>query len=194
MKKIIVVLALAGVVYADYPKPTFTVNAHHFDRLHVAHEFDIVLLADTLLSEDDYESFLFEIDALGFYYTLTVVSDQFCRSSLRLYLRPVGMSCGSPVERPVLLKAGTIARIAVRATEYDSVGIFQLFLHMPDLDYRELLSELRVDAYYNYTGGFCGDGLHPYPLGDLTKDCKVNFDDVVVIAMNWMACTFECEI
>lgn len=42
--------------------------------------------------------------------------------------------------------------------------------------------------------GVCGDGLHPYPPGDLTRDCRVNLDDLAIIASNWLACTFGCEL
>ncbi len=42
--------------------------------------------------------------------------------------------------------------------------------------------------------GVCGDDLHPYPVGDLTKDCRVNLADLVIIASNWLACTFDCDV
>jgi len=40
----------------------------------------------------------------------------------------------------------------------------------------------------------CGDDAHPYPAGDVNRDCKVNFLDIAVIAENWLTCTApECE-
>ena len=40
----------------------------------------------------------------------------------------------------------------------------------------------------------CGDECHPYPEGDLNKDCRVNFFDIAVIANNWLECTDpECD-
>lgn len=33
----------------------------------------------------------------------------------------------------------------------------------------------------------CGDFKHPYPVGDFTKDCHVNFEDFAVFAVFWMA-------
>jgi hypothetical protein len=35
----------------------------------------------------------------------------------------------------------------------------------------------------------CGDVCHPFPEGDLNRDCEVTLDDFAVIAQNWLACT-----
>ena len=35
----------------------------------------------------------------------------------------------------------------------------------------------------------CGDDEHPYPVGDLTKDCEVNLLDVAIIGLHWLECT-----
>ena len=32
----------------------------------------------------------------------------------------------------------------------------------------------------------CGDANHPYPVGDLNHDCKVNFLDLAIFAMHWL--------
>jgi hypothetical protein len=32
----------------------------------------------------------------------------------------------------------------------------------------------------------CGDDEHPYPVGDLTEDCVVNFEDFAMLADNWL--------
>jgi len=52
----------------------------------------------------------------------------------------------------------------------------------------------------------CGDYRHPYPLGDLNGDCRVNLQDFAIVAAdwvdisdvgvladNWLECTWECE-
>jgi hypothetical protein len=39
----------------------------------------------------------------------------------------------------------------------------------------------------------CGDYKHPYPVGDLNKDCRVDFSDIAVIALHWLECTWECD-
>jgi len=52
----------------------------------------------------------------------------------------------------------------------------------------------------------CGDYRHPYPVGDLNEDCRVNFhdfaivaadwvdiSDVSVLADNWLECSWECK-
>lgn len=35
----------------------------------------------------------------------------------------------------------------------------------------------------------CGDLDHPYPPGDVTKDCYVNLEDLAAMCANWMTCT-----
>jgi len=35
----------------------------------------------------------------------------------------------------------------------------------------------------------CGDECHPYPQGDVNKDCRVNFFDIAVVANTWLECT-----
>ena len=32
----------------------------------------------------------------------------------------------------------------------------------------------------------CGDMLHPIPPGDITEDCRVDIEDMVALAMNWL--------
>jgi len=39
----------------------------------------------------------------------------------------------------------------------------------------------------------CGDQDHPYPVGDLSKDCRVNLEDFAKLASTWLECTApEC--
>jgi hypothetical protein len=35
------------------------------------------------------------------------------------------------------------------------------------------------------TTGHCGDATHSYPQGDIDQNCRVDFDDFVIIAENW---------
>jgi len=35
----------------------------------------------------------------------------------------------------------------------------------------------------------CGDECHPYPAGDISKDCKVDFFDFAMVASSWLECT-----
>lgn len=35
----------------------------------------------------------------------------------------------------------------------------------------------------------CGGPGHPYPIGDLNLDCRVNYKDVAILAMHWLECT-----
>ncbi len=41
----------------------------------------------------------------------------------------------------------------------------------------------------------CGDSEHPYPLGDLNQDCRVNLLDLAILALHWLECTaLECGV
>lgn len=43
-------------------------------------------------------------------------------------------------------------------------------------------------------GRKCGDECHPYPIGDLDKDCVVTFGDFALFASHWLECTKpECD-
>jgi len=43
-------------------------------------------------------------------------------------------------------------------------------------------------------GRQCGDECHPYPSGDVNKDCKVDFLDIAMVASSWLECTRpECD-
>ena len=35
----------------------------------------------------------------------------------------------------------------------------------------------------------CGDPEHPYPLGDLNQDCRVDLLDLAILALHWLECT-----
>lgn len=60
-------------------------------------------------------------------------------------------------------------------------------------------SSVFMDADKTITAVFkatrnCGDYCHPYPLGDASKDCEVNLQDIALLASNWLACTKpECD-
>ena len=42
------------------------------------------------------------------------------------------------------------------------------------------------DIYMARISGCCGDPNHPYPVGDLNQDCKVNMHDFVILSTDWM--------
>ena len=47
--------------------------------------------------------------------------------------------------------------------------------------------------YYLYIP-VCGDAQHPYPIGDVNHDCRVNFVDIALLSLHWLECTApECE-
>ena len=35
----------------------------------------------------------------------------------------------------------------------------------------------------------CGDGLHPYPIGDFNEDCVVDVSDLSIFSIHWLDCT-----
>ena len=39
----------------------------------------------------------------------------------------------------------------------------------------------------------CGDPTYLFPAGDITKDCRVDFQDLAVLACSWLECTYRCE-
>jgi hypothetical protein len=42
---------------------------------------------------------------------------------------------------------------------------------------------------YEYDANTCGDTLHPYPEGDVNKDCTVDLLDLALLAAHWLECT-----
>ena len=70
--------------------------------------------------------------------------------------------------------------------------------------YENLVDIQLMDENGNPTGFFlgavrykpraCGDAEHPYPIGDLNKDCEVNFFDIAILSLHWLDCTRpECN-
>jgi hypothetical protein len=39
----------------------------------------------------------------------------------------------------------------------------------------------------------CGDYKHPYPTGDINKDCIVDMEDFAIVAEHWLQCTWNCK-
>lgn len=39
----------------------------------------------------------------------------------------------------------------------------------------------------------CGDYRHPFPPGDINRDCRVDLADFAVLAENWTVCTWNCD-
>lgn len=48
----------------------------------------------------------------------------------------------------------------------------------------------KIDAFADVAG--CGDYRHPYPVGDINKDCKVNMKDFALLTKHWLDCTWDC--
>ena len=39
----------------------------------------------------------------------------------------------------------------------------------------------------------CGDPTHPYPAGDINKDCSVDAIDFSMLTGSWLECTYNCD-
>lgn len=48
-----------------------------------------------------------------------------------------------------------------------------------------------VDAIADVSA--CGDYKHPYLVGDINKDCRVDLGDFALLAANWLTCSWDCE-
>ena len=48
-----------------------------------------------------------------------------------------------------------------------------------------------IDGFSDVAG--CGDYQHPYPVGDINKDCRVNMIDFAMMAEHWLECTWNCQ-
>ncbi|MDO8302799.1 MAG: hypothetical protein Q7T18_06135 [Sedimentisphaerales bacterium] len=71
-------------------------------------------------------------------------------------------------------------------------------------DNPNLSSTTEIDAVSDVSA--CGDYKHPFPIGDLSQDCRVNMNDFAIAAQqwvdmeivrqivdNWLECTWNCE-
>ena len=38
----------------------------------------------------------------------------------------------------------------------------------------------------------CGDYKHPYPVGDLNEDCRIDMADFAIFTSHWLECTWKC--
>ena len=52
---------------------------------------------------------------------------------------------------------------------------------VPATGYPEIVE---MGAYERYE--FCGDPGHPFPVGDINRDCKVDFFDIAIVAAHWL--------
>ncbi|MFA6187574.1 MAG: hypothetical protein WC770_10260 [Phycisphaerae bacterium] len=48
-----------------------------------------------------------------------------------------------------------------------------------------------IDAIADAAG--CGDYKHPFPIGDLDKNCRVDLVDLAMLTENWLYCTWKCQ-
>jgi hypothetical protein len=39
----------------------------------------------------------------------------------------------------------------------------------------------------------CGDYKHPYPVGDINQDCRVNLADFALMCRHWLECSWNCN-
>ena len=63
-----------------------------------------------------------------------------------------------------------------------------LFANRLELDAKDWLPNVGFRVARVSTAA-CGDPQHPYPTGDLNRDCYVNFDDMAILIAAWLNCT-----
>ena len=108
----------------------------------------------------------------------------------------LGWSAGEP--------AGTVVSVRARSSNdrriwslWEDVRNHKPLLRTPSGRYLEVEATLQtfgmnVPILYDLTiqaSPACGDFEHPYPVGDLTFDCKVDLLDLALLAENWLECT-----
>jgi len=52
-------------------------------------------------------------------------------------------------------------------------------------------AKTEVDAVADVSA--CGDYKHPYPEGDVNKNCVVDFGDIAIITRSWLDCSWNCQ-
>ncbi len=66
---------------------------------------------------------------------------------------------------------------------------------------RKWIRYVRVQASLGFAGELdafadvasCGDCKHPYPTGDIDKNCRVDFRDFALLVEHWLECTWDCN-
>jgi hypothetical protein len=67
---------------------------------------------------------------------------------------------------------------------------------------RKWIRYIRVEAIYDDVAGEldafadvagCGDYKHPYPTGDIDKNCRVDFGDFALLTEHWLQCIWDCN-
>jgi hypothetical protein len=61
------------------------------------------------------------------------------------------------------------------------------------IQYVKLTSEEWGEADAVADVAACGDYRHPFPPGDVNKDCRVDLADFAILAEHWLICTWKCE-
>ena len=123
------------------------------------------------------------------------------------------MDFTKPVDPNLGLSAFNGLSVADAIELYDGSGGGTAF-DLKDLpDYDELIVDPNTDCqwiqYVRLEGGqgqfalggevdaiadvaVCGDPTHPYPAGDITRDCRVDLWDLAVLSESWLECTYKC--
>ena len=57
------------------------------------------------------------------------------------------------------------------------------------VQFDEPFNEANHDVFLLKSYSLCGDPNRPYPAGDISHDCRVDFVDLAILAAHWMECT-----
>lgn len=78
--------------------------------------------------------------------------------------------------------------------DYDNLGVD------PNTGYRWIqyvklegapFNNSEIDAVSDVAA--CGDPTHPYPVGDINNDCRVDMADFALLGGSWLDCTYNCN-
>lgn len=85
-------------------------------------------------------------------------------------------------------------KVNVQFNTKDGTGKGTTNLIMQDIPWLSLFGDQGFGPATGIAFPICGDEDHPFPHGDLSEDCRVNLEDIDLMAANWLQCTApECD-
>lgn len=130
------------------------------------------------------------------YYTL---SEEQC-VTLTIGTNPAGIAGITPAEGEYVYAKGETVNLAAIERIVDCPNVWEFSTWSENVANPTISStSITLDSNEVVVANFldarkCGDECHPYPEGDLSKDCHVDLSDLSVLAENWLKCSApECQ-
>lgn len=131
-------------------------------------------------------------------YSVALTSDTI--RILTISTKPVGLDSVKPGQGKYDYYSGQKVYIsAPRCAECPDVYQFDHWegdIDEPNAEsqYLTMNQDRTITAVYSADNRICGDECHPILIGDLNKDCYINFDDFAIYVSQWMECTHpDCD-